>query len=114
MENIKSNEDITDVMTEIQTGEYSNLYIIEYTKVCPYPNGTRVKEKHYYQTLHDVFEVLRFSKFCSRELGLSFDGIGYTEETIDPKSKKGRVRIYHNEDISFRPMTDEEYGTQLL
>ena len=96
-------------MTEIQTGEYPNLYIIEHTKVCPYPNNTRVKEKHYYQTLDDVFETMRFSKHCKRELGLKFDGIGYTEETIEPKSKKERVRIYHNEDISFRPMTDEDF-----
>jgi len=96
-------------MTEIQTGEYPNLYIVEYTKVCPYPNGTRVKEKHYYQTLDDVFGVMRFSKHCKRELGLRFSSIGYTEETIDPKSNKGRMKIYHNEDISFRPMTDEDY-----
>ena len=81
-------------------------YIIEYTKVDHF-DGKRVRERHYHQSLDDVFEMLRYSKYCKREkYGLDFVGIAYKE-----KSKRdGTIQnnFWVNEDISIKPMTDED------
>lgn len=80
-------------------------YVVEYTKVN-YFNNRKVREKHYHQSLDDVFGILRYSKSCKRESGLKFDSLGYTEGTICPKTNRKETWI--NEDISIKPMTDED------
>ena len=81
-------------------------YVVEYIK-HNYWNNRKVKEKLSYQTLDDVFGILRFSKSCKRELGLKFSNCGYTDGTICPKTNQKETWI--NEDISIKPMTDEDY-----
>ena len=82
-------------------------YIVEYTKVN-YFNNRKVREKHYHQSLDDVFGILRYSKSCKREkYGLDFVGIAYKL-----KSKRdGTIQnnFWVNEDISIKPMSDEDY-----
>jgi len=84
-----------------------NYFIVEYTKVNHFPNNVRkVKERRTLQTLDNVFEILRFSNHCKRELGLKFLSCSYMDGTINPKTN--REDHWINEDISIRSMTDED------
>ena len=84
-----------------------NYYFVEYTKVSVMSDTERkVKERRSFKTLDEVFGILRFSKSCKRDLGLKFGCISYKDGTINPETND--IEHWINEDISIRPMTDEE------
>ena len=105
----------TDNLTEEQKDMLHRTkeeYIVEYTKVRVLSpvlnkNNNNVRKKIYYQSLDDVFEILRFSKSCKEKLGLKFDGLTYSDGTIC--SEKSNIEeMWIHQDISIRPMTDED------
>jgi len=85
--------------TSFRRNKMEERYTVEYTKLNVF-NDRRVNETRYAQTLDDVFEILRYSKSCKRELGLKYSSISYSDGTIC--SENGLKETWINEDISIR------------
>ena len=95
----------------MEISKNQNEYTICYNK-CFFdkssPKEKLSKRKHpvveFNQSIDDVFETLRYSPHCKRELGLKFSSHSYTDGTIN--SITNNEYIFWNEDIEITPQNE--------